>query len=154
MLELNAAQTVSLKTAPRHDVLLNEVCQAVKALDGVLEDFNFFKTLRTSDAANFHNADSSLPDLTLGELVTWTTTLACEEGPALLRQQPAGAALVAARARQINSLLRPISRRVDSIACSPHYHHNEPFLLMTLARPELYWAFDELCQKLDLLANR
>lgn len=154
MLDVKNMQAMNLKVTPKTEVLLGEVCQSVKALDTALEQINFLEKYRHADHANFHTLDSSLPDVTLGELVGWINNFACEEGPELVRQQQAGTALVKARARQLASMLKPISRRVCEIAESPAYRNHQPFLFTALAHPKVCWAFEDLQKKMEALAEK
>ncbi len=144
----------NLKVTPKTEVLLGEVCQAVKSLDLALDQINFLEPQRLADHANFHNIDSNLPDVTLGELLSWVNAFACEEGPELVRQQPAGAVLVQARARQLAGMLKPLALRVSEIAESPTYRNHLPFLLTSLAHPKVCHCFEELNTKLQALALR
>ncbi len=152
MLDIKSSQ--NLKVTPKTEVLLGEVCQSIKTLDLALDQLNFLEPQRTAPHANFHNIDASLPDVTLGEIIQWTNSFACEEGPELLRQQPAGGALIKARARQLAAMLKPLSLRVSEIAESPSYRNNLPFLLTALAHPKVSWAFEDLYQKMQVLADR
>ncbi len=154
MLDTKNMQTINLKVTPKTEVLLGEVCQAVKALDVALEQINFLEPYRSAEHANFNNIDSSLPDVTLGELMNWANSFACEEGPQLVRQEPAGSSLVKARARQLASMLKPITRRVGELAESPAYRNHQPFLLTSLAHPKVCWAFEALSHKMNALAER
>ena len=151
---LDTKNMQGLKVTPKTEVVMGEVCQAIKALDMALDQVNFLEPQRTADHANFHQIDSSLPDVTLGEMIQWINAFACEEGPALVRQQPAGAALIKARARQLSGMLKPIALRVCEIAESPTYRNHQPFLLTALAHPKVCWAFEDLNHKMQALAAR
>lgn len=152
-METKVATNTTLKVTPKLEVVMGEVCQAVKALDQALDQINFLEQHRTADHANFHSIDASLPDVTLGELMTWVNSFACEEGPEIVRQA-AGTALVKARARQLAGILKPITRRVCEIAEAPVYRNHQPFLLTALAHPKVCWAFEDLHKKMDVLADR
>ncbi len=142
-----------VKIAQKPDVLLGDVCTAVKHLDDVLSGVFIFEQHRFADHANFHNYDDSMPDMTVGELVNWISAFACNEGPELARQEPAGAALVKGRARQLHAVIKPLATRIDQVANDPDYHHDQPFLFSILADPRVYWAFDELCTSLKAVAR-
>ena len=154
MLDVKNMQATTTRVTPKLETLLGELCQSLQALDVALNQIEFLEVHRYSDHANFHNHDASMPDVTLGEMMTWIINFACEEAPQMVRQQPAGQALVKARARQLLSMLKPMAVRVAAIAESPTYRGTQPFLFTSLAHPKVFWAVEEAYDKLKLLANQ
>ncbi len=154
MLNVKNMQATSLMVLPKLEVILGEVCQAVKALDTALDHVNFFEKFRYAPQANFHEIEATLPDVTLGEMISWVNSFACEEGPEMVRQAPAGSALVKARARQLAGMLKPIARRVSELAETPVYRNHQPFLMTALAHPKVHWALEDLTRKMSALAER
>jgi hypothetical protein len=153
MLDIEKTQMTNIRVTPKTIAVLGELCQAVNGLDEALEQINFLEPQRFAEHANFHNVDPNMPDVTLGELMNWVMNFACEEGPQLVGQQPAGEALVKARARQLVSMLKPLTRRVADIAESPASRREQPFVLCALAHPKVFWAVEEAYHKLKAVAE-
>jgi hypothetical protein len=153
MLDIKNTQDWMFRIPTQNETLLGEVRTAVKKLDEALDSINFFEPHRHGTHANFHTFDAAMPDMSLGELINWVASFAYVDGPELDRQQPAEAALIKARARQLNAIIKPLAKRIDEICNDPSYNGYQPFLFRALAHPQVYWAFEELCSKLATLAR-
>jgi len=153
MLDVSFNREVTVKISPEIETRLGEVCVAVKHLDECLNMVGFGEAYRYGPHANFHTYEVVMPDMSLGELVSWLNNFACVEGPELARQEPTGEALVTGRARQFYAMLKPLAARISEIAADPSHRGQQPFLFSVLAHPKVYWAFDELCSRLGSIAR-
>lgn len=143
----------------RAETLLSVIVEGNRNLIAALDSVGFTEHERRSDASRFttlevtdSSLDNQFPDMTVHDLCEWIDRYASLEAPPILSEAGQyGLDFITSQADRLFWTIVPIAGFIKTT--DPSNTFNKPFLAQILLQERVSWAYDELMNQLNALAD-
>jgi hypothetical protein len=128
------------------ETLLNNLDSSVHEMREALADVGVISAGCGSEACLLTNIGSDMPDASILDVLDWIKELSSPDHSTIVKDNTT-------RAKQLESIVQMVVRKVEPIANSPYNRHDLPFLMRGLAHPRVQASLEDLNSRLHKVAS-